>query len=425
MKNNDSPKIGLACAGGVVEGAIYEIGALCALEDSIVGLDLNQLDVYVGVSSGALIASSLANGISIKTLCRGLFGLADEVINISPEVLFKPAVKEYLYRIKRIPELLLHGLRQYLLRPEDASFISSFMNMGSILPAGLFDNDPLRAYLEKAFEKYGTDDFRLLDKVLRVVAVNLDTAEIACFGEPEYAHVPISKAVQASTALPMLYCPVEIEGEYFIDGVARRTVHASVALKEGASLLFAVNPIVPINLELARQKHGVPMRHLVSYGLPAVLSQTFRMLVYSRMRTGFRSYRHQYPDADMILVEPGVDDYTIFFSNIFSFTNRHQVCEHAFQHTRKFLRDHAPILESTLARHGMRLRMRTLLDKNRTLERVLGVPIEGKPEVVGHTEAVLEELEEILEELEWTQVSSNGQRKIVDFTQVQDQVDAC
>ena len=29
------PGVGLACAGGVVEGAFYEIGALCALEEAV------------------------------------------------------------------------------------------------------------------------------------------------------------------------------------------------------------------------------------------------------------------------------------------------------------------------------------------------------------------------------------------------------
>ena len=45
------PRIGLALAGGGPLGGIYEIGALLALADSLEGLDLNDLDVYVGVSS--------------------------------------------------------------------------------------------------------------------------------------------------------------------------------------------------------------------------------------------------------------------------------------------------------------------------------------------------------------------------------------
>ncbi|HEU5173632.1 MAG TPA: patatin-like phospholipase family protein, partial [Gemmatimonadaceae bacterium] len=52
--------IGLALAGGGPVGAIYEIGALRALEDSLDTVDFTALSCYVGVSAGALLASCLA-----------------------------------------------------------------------------------------------------------------------------------------------------------------------------------------------------------------------------------------------------------------------------------------------------------------------------------------------------------------------------
>ena len=63
-------RTGLAVAGGGPVGAVYELGALRALDESIDGLRLHELDVYVGVSAGAFIAASLANGISTSELCR-------------------------------------------------------------------------------------------------------------------------------------------------------------------------------------------------------------------------------------------------------------------------------------------------------------------------------------------------------------------
>ena len=55
-------RTGLAIAGGGPVGAVYELGALRALDESVDGLFLHHLDVYVGVSAGAFIAASLANG---------------------------------------------------------------------------------------------------------------------------------------------------------------------------------------------------------------------------------------------------------------------------------------------------------------------------------------------------------------------------
>ena len=50
-------------------GAIYEIGALCALEESLNGLDFTKLQHYVGVSAGGFIAAGLANGFTPRQLC--------------------------------------------------------------------------------------------------------------------------------------------------------------------------------------------------------------------------------------------------------------------------------------------------------------------------------------------------------------------
>ncbi|MBV8635070.1 MAG: hypothetical protein JO002_11305, partial [Burkholderiaceae bacterium] len=41
-------RIGLVLAGGGPLGAVYEIGALAAIEEAITGLDWNEADVYVG-----------------------------------------------------------------------------------------------------------------------------------------------------------------------------------------------------------------------------------------------------------------------------------------------------------------------------------------------------------------------------------------
>ncbi|MDH3255857.1 MAG: patatin-like phospholipase family protein, partial [Acidobacteriota bacterium] len=65
-------KIGLAMAGGGLEGAIYEIGALRALDEVLEGLDFNHLHVYVGVSAGAFLAANLANDLTTKQMCRAI-----------------------------------------------------------------------------------------------------------------------------------------------------------------------------------------------------------------------------------------------------------------------------------------------------------------------------------------------------------------
>jgi NTE family protein len=362
-----SRRVGLALAGGVIEGGFYEVGVLCALQDAVQGLDCTRLDMYVGVSSGAVISSMLANGIPPRTLSRAILSQADPVLNLDPDILFTPAVGEYVRRAGKLPGLLKQWARRRIEHPLDLSIVAPLVELSVLAPVGLFNSGPMERYLSRVFSTAGrTNDFRQLAAQLRIVAVRLDTAELVSFGDPASAHVPISKAVQASLSLPGLYCPVEIDGQYYIDGVARRTLHASAALEGDVDLLLCVNPIVPVDMqapaESANGNGNGKHRSLVEYGLPGVLSQTFRTMVHSRMGTGFRTYEHTHPDTDVVLLEPEPSDHRMFFSNIFSFANRRDVCEHAYHATLRYLADNADVLEEKLGRHGMRLRHEVLAD---------------------------------------------------------------
>ncbi|HET9767281.1 MAG TPA: patatin-like phospholipase family protein [Thermoanaerobaculia bacterium] len=366
-------RIGLALAGGAPEGAIYEIGALRALEEAIDGLDLNAFDIYVGVSAGACIAANLANQIAIRDMCAALAGkesgLGDEDHPFVPETFLQPAIGEFFRRGTRVPGLLVDALREWARGEPDVALSDSLMRLSRALPVAVLDGAPVRAYLRRLFARPGrSDDFRRLARRLVVVATELESGAAVCFGDPGYDHVPISTAVQASMALPGLYPPVEIDGRHYVDGVLLKTLHASVALEGGAKLVLCVNPIVPVDLQNGHAEgHADNGGQLVDRGLAAVLSQTFRTLIHSRMQVGLAAYRERYPDADVLLFEPRRDDYRMFFTNIFTFSSRQAVCEHAYLATRRDLRERAESLGPVLARHGMHLRHDVLADEERTV----------------------------------------------------------
>ena len=184
--------------------------------------------------------------------------------------------------------------------------------------------------------------------------------------------MPIARAVLASAALPGLFPPVEIDGRYYVDGALVKTLHASVALRAGAGLLLCINPLVPFNADLAaRRTHKKPVS-LVKGGLPVVLAQTFRAIIHSRMKTGMDRYRTDFPNADVLLFQPNRDDSDMFFTNVFSYSARRRLSEHAYQMTRADLRRRSKALEPILARHGIKLDRAVLADKNRTLARPMG-----------------------------------------------------
>jgi predicted acylesterase/phospholipase RssA len=365
-------KVGLALAGGGPVGGIYEVGAISALAEALEGADFNEFDFFVGVSSGSIIAAALANGLRADTLARMLVEKdTDEVFD--PEMLLRPAFGEYYRRARSVPPLLWSSLRHYFSDPWHLGLLESFQRLSHALPAGVFDNAGIDQLLRKLFSSAGrTNDFRQLKHKLFLVATDLDSGESVAFGGAGHDDVPISLAVQASAALPGLFPPVKIKGHYYVDGALIKTLHASVALREGADLVICINPLVPFDSELAskqahRNRHVRRPEHLVDGGLPVVLSQTFRAIIHSRMRTGMDRYRHEYEGSDVVLLEPGRDDAEMFFTNVFSYRSRSRLCEHAYQRTRTDLyrRRHelAPIFE----RHGFHLNVSVLRDHTRSL----------------------------------------------------------
>ncbi len=359
-------KLGIALAGGGPLGGIYEIGALVALEEALRGVTLTDLDLYVGVSSGAFVAAGLANGIAPREM-HAMF-ILDRSHNdpFEPELLMRPAFGEFAERLMRMPELLQGAAFAYLGAPLSRGFIESFMRMTRGLPNGLFDNGAVASYLARLFSAPGrTDDFRKLRHRLTIVATDLDSGKSVPFGAPGFDDVPISQAVKASSALPGLYPPARIGGRDYVDGALKKTLHASVALKDGAKLLLCVNPIVPYDADLAASRGAKPVR-LADRGLIAVLSQTFRALIHSRMRVGMERYAREYPDADVVLFEPARDDEVIFFANMFSYADRRKLAERAYRHTLEELRLRAGELQPILARHGVELD-RAVLERDRRI----------------------------------------------------------
>ncbi|MET1160958.1 MAG: patatin-like phospholipase family protein, partial [Pseudoxanthomonas sp.] len=281
-KRGSEGRIGLAIAGGGPIGGMYELGALRAMDEAMDGLDLTRMDCYVGVSSGAFLAAGLANRMSTAEMCRIFITGTSDDAEFRPEIFLKPNVSEYLRRAVTLPRLYADWGRRLMLNPRKATRLSDLiLRFGGLVPTGLFDSEGVESFLRDVFTRRGrSNDFRTLGADLFVVAVDLDTGEAVRFGEKGWDGVPISQAVQASSALPGLYSPVRINGRHFLDGALRRTMHASTVLERGIDLMIGINPLVPFDASNAAPQAGEEERHgLASGGLPAVLSQTLRTLL--------------------------------------------------------------------------------------------------------------------------------------------------
>ena len=405
-------KIALALAGGGPLGAIYEIGALCALDESLTGVDFTRLDHYVGVSAGGFIAASLANGISPHELCASFIendsasakSIPDDTSDsFDPSWLMAPAYSEFSRRGIMLPGLLMSAL--WRLAVQRKSFTHALERLGAALPTGIFSNEQIDAQLTKLFLRPGrTNDFRKLKTKLTLVATNLDSGESAPFGRPGWDHVPISQAVQASAALPGLFPPVEIDDQYYVDGALKKTLHASVAMEEGVDLMLCLNPLVPFDAtapQVAKvMQRGLPAERraiprIVDGGLPAVLSQTFRSMIHSRMELGMKHYEHAYPNTDIILIEPDHRDPELYLANTFSYAQRRRLAEHAYQQTRQMLRSNKTGISAKLARHGISLNHDALNDAKRHLTQAQPAPTRVG-QAIGRLQEVMDDLGQVV-----------------------------
>lgn len=394
-KASGHPRIGLALAGGGPLGAIYEVGALCALDESVKGLDLTDCHGYIGVSAGGFLAAGLANGVTPRELCASFIENTGEAVDVfEPALLLKPAWREFGQRLRRLPGLL--AAAGWELAVDRRSLSGVLERLGRVLPTGVFSNEALEKQLRRQFALPGrSNDFRELKHKLVLVATQLDSGQATAFGQPGFDHIPISQAVQASAALPGLFPPVEIEGRHYVDGALKKTIHATVLLDAGLDLLICLNPLVPFDATHAGKPEAdariAKIPRLVDGGLPLVLSQTFRSLIHSRLELGMRGYELSHPDTDILLFEPDHRDPEMFLANTFSYSQRRHLAEHAYQQTRALLRSDAQV-RAKLERHGLLLNDALLNDSKRVLVGKLP-PRSRSGRAVQKLDATLTELE--------------------------------
>lgn len=343
----------LVLAGGGVSGAVYEIGALRAIDELLVNRTVNDFDIYVGTSAGALVSAYLANGLSSVDLMR--------VVNAShpmarfPEAkhLFRFNTGEILRRSLSLPRRLVRtGIDTLASRGRVSVLDMVFSGLGSALPSGIYDNRAYGEWMRDTLAQTGCSNrFDQLARDLYIIATELDTGHRAVFSQ-RTPSVPISDAVAASSAVPIIYKPFRIGDKEFIDGGTRGNASLDVAIEQGAKLVVCINSLVPFD---SGGQSG-PKSDLISErGLEAVSAQATRVMLHSGLKYQIKQLQRRHPDVDIILIEPKPDDSLMFFANIMRLQDRVKIAEHGFRSVSVDLAGSYPIIKETLARYGIEI----------------------------------------------------------------------
>jgi predicted acylesterase/phospholipase RssA len=156
-----------------------------------------------------------------------------------------------------------------------------------------------------------------------------------------------------------------IRNREYIDGGMRGTASIDLAIEQGAKLVVVINPLVPFDNQ---SQDKIPFLgpdggHLSKKGIQSIGNQVFRIMLHSGLHYHVKQLRRSHPEVDIILIEPSPEDYQMFFYNIMRYSARLIVARHGFESVTLNLAVDYPMYKETLARHGIPLSRRLVIEE--------------------------------------------------------------
>lgn len=254
------PRVAFVGSGGATKG-IAHVGVLKAMEE--LGL---TADVFVGASTGAIAGAFAAQGVR-----------TDEMIDW-----LRPAWR------REQPESALKS--RYLFGPPSRDQWASL----GWLTSGVFSLDRFERFLAG---RLPDNDFRKLSRPLLVTATDVDGRGRVVFGKGHIDEVPISQAVAASSAIPLLFRPYRIGDRYYVDGELVRTLSIDLAVEAGADVVIVSNVYRP-----HVTKPGEPS--LVKGGAPSMFRQAANVMLSEKEKRGIDLIHRLYPHLTILNISP-------------------------------------------------------------------------------------------------------------------------
>lgn len=202
------PTIALALGGGGIRGSTH-IGVLRVLERERI-----PIDYIVGTSMGSVVGSLYAAGVPLDDIEKML-------------------MKKKLQKAYQPRPLAMQAICQPALMVKHA--------ITGRPCAGLYNGRSLEKYIEKTLPP-GKQNIENLNIKFAAVVTDFTSGKLTTFDKG-----PVAKAIRASTSIPLLMRPAEIDGHLYVDGSLRVSVPSAIAAETGADIVIGVQTDEPLH----------------------------------------------------------------------------------------------------------------------------------------------------------------------------------
>lgn len=275
-------KVGLVLGGGGITGASYEMASLIALEMAT-GWDPDAAEVIVGTSAGAFVAAIVRSGALSVDAIVGTAQTGPEVAD---------QIRSTIYRrtkTRGVRRWLRHGVLPSIRRPGVTAMLGS--------PA---PHDPT-GISEWLRDRIGDAADTWPDKPTVAVAYELGGKRRTAFGTHQAPDASLGDAVAASSALPLVFNPHEIEGKLYVDGGVVSGTHADLVLGNPQPLDLVVT-LAPMAFEDAREG-GAFYEHLLDRAGARALNRELDLIAQA------------WPDTETLVLRPGPEPLEVMRPN--------------------------------------------------------------------------------------------------------------
>ncbi|MDE0893481.1 MAG: patatin-like phospholipase family protein [Acidimicrobiales bacterium] len=251
--------VGLILGAGGLHAAAQHAGVLAALAEAT-AWDPRTSDVVVGTSAGATTAASLRAGLSAGDHRAHYVG---DTLSASGQALVDRVTTRLDMDLpldrsgRRLPAKPMLVLRELLSTGRPRPVVS----LAGLLPVGSHDGSPLGARTREIHPG------RWPGQPTWICALDLDSGKRVVLGRDDI-DADLGSAVQASTAVPGWFAPVEIDGRRLVDGGVHSTTNADLVATLGLDLVVVsssktVGGTIGSGVGLASAWHGRSLRREV------------------------------------------------------------------------------------------------------------------------------------------------------------------